>query len=151
MSRPKRIVVAHGDARARHMIAWVLRRDGHEVVEASNGAEVVTLLATLAIHSERLPDLLVMAERLRGWTGMDLLTGLQGSEWAVPCVIVAHAGESRTCDAALDHGARAAVEWPSDLLRMRDTVRDAMRSRRATHASEHPHRHDRHSGSNVRA
>jgi len=140
------------------MIAWALRRDGHEVVEASNGGEVVSLLATLAIHSERMPDLLVMAERLRGWTGTDLLTGLQDTEWAVPCIIVVHAGEARACDVAIEQGALAAVEWPFDLMRMRDVVRTAMRSHRASaHPPSHAHarggvrKHDGQPGSSVRA
>ena len=48
-----RILLADGDRALRQLIAFVLRNEGHEVVEATDGSELLEAIAALVIDGAR--------------------------------------------------------------------------------------------------
>lgn len=65
------VLVADDDADARQLLAHLLRRQGYEVVEASDGAEAVAL-----VHARR-PDLALLDVRMPGTDGFAALAALR--------------------------------------------------------------------------
>lgn len=70
MSDPRRVLVVDDEADLRHFVSQVLSTKGYTVVEATNGAEALNLIA------EAPPDLIIldlMMPVLDGWGVLDYL------------------------------------------------------------------------------
>lgn len=72
--RPLRIAVVDDDAGVRESLVFVLEEDGHQVVAAATGAEILSKL------EDRSPDVIISDYRLgRGENGFDAITGVRGA------------------------------------------------------------------------
>ncbi|HVV52414.1 MAG TPA: response regulator [Polyangia bacterium] len=84
-----RILVAEDDADRRRLLAAALRRDGHQVVEAADGAELLeALAATLIEPAAGAFDLVVCKQALPGIPGLTVLAGLRSRDRATPFVLI---------------------------------------------------------------
>lgn len=88
--RPLRILLADDDPRMRRLLALVLRRDGHDVVEVEDGAAVLEEMASVLLDS-RLPafDLVVSEHRMPGIPGLSLLAGMRARDPLTPFILIA--------------------------------------------------------------
>jgi CheY-like chemotaxis protein len=95
-----RILVAENDADLRRLVGSALRRDGHHIVEARDGAELLETLAATLLDRDVSPfDLVVCEHTLPGMPGISVLAGLRSRDRATPFVLV-------TDDAAIGQRAR---------------------------------------------
>ena len=115
-----RILLAEHNHHLRRLIALVLRRDGHFVVEASDGARLLDVVASLLLDRRRLHyDLIVSEQRLPGIQGLSVLSALRTAGDPTPFVLM-------TLDAAVkaqasDLGA-VILERPYDVEAIRTAV-----------------------------
>jgi CheY-like chemotaxis protein len=86
--KPMRILLADPDRELRRLVALVLRRDGHYVVEAADGSELLEAIATIVIDGARPFDLIVSAQAIPGISGVSVLTGLRSRGRRTPFVLM---------------------------------------------------------------
>ena len=84
-----RVLLAEDDGGLRRLLSLILRREGHEVVEAADGAELLEALAASLVDA-RLPqfDLIVCEQRLPGMPGLSVLAGLRARDPATAFVLL---------------------------------------------------------------
>lgn len=85
---PVRIVLAEDDLELRRLLAQVLRRDGHEVVEVADGAELLALLAMRAALGTAGVDLVITDVRMPRTDGLQALREIRAAGWRVPVVLI---------------------------------------------------------------
>jgi DNA-binding response OmpR family regulator len=92
-----RIVVAEDDDEMRHVVAEALRKDGHDVVEASDGR--VLLAELLAVGTCLYPsrvDLVVSDVRMPVTSGLQILSALREAQSSLPFVLMTAFGDDET-------------------------------------------------------
>jgi CheY-like chemotaxis protein len=85
---PLRILLANGDRELRRLIGLVLRGDGHEVVEAADGRDMLDAIASLVIDGDRPFDLIMSAQAMPGLPGVSVLAGLRSRGRRTPFVLM---------------------------------------------------------------
>lgn len=84
-----RILLAEHDHNLRRLIALVLRRDGHHVAEASDGAQLLDAVSMQIVDpGRRLYDLIISEQRLPGIQGLSVLSALRTAADATPFVLM---------------------------------------------------------------
>jgi CheY-like chemotaxis protein len=127
--KPARILVVEDDAEFRTLVAWSLRRDGHEVVELADPVELLDFLQLHALvepRDESPADLVVTDLRMPGFDGFELLVALGSLHAQVPVVLMTAFAEDDTRDTALLLGAAAVLEKPFASDELRGIVRGAL-------------------------
>src|SRR5471032_3163209 len=81
---PKTILIAEDTAAIRHILAFMLRSRGYEVLEAANGNDALDLALT------RSPDLIMLDVIMPGRTGFDICSYLKADSRckAIPILIL---------------------------------------------------------------
>jgi len=118
-----RVFLAEDDSEMRGLLAAVLRRDGHEVIEATNGLE---LLRRVESHGGFAPgprrDIVVTDVRMPGASGLEVLATLRELRPGVPVVVVTGFGDPETHASAKELGAAAVFDKPFSLTDLVETV-----------------------------
>ena len=84
-----RLLVAEDDGDLRRLLSAALRRDGHQVIEARDGAEILEALASTLIEPVESPfDVVICEHRLPGIPGLTVLAGLRSRRRATPFILV---------------------------------------------------------------
>jgi signal transduction histidine kinase len=130
-----RVLVADDDADIRALIADVLRGDGHQVLEAADGVEVIE-----QVNSSTLPDLIVADVRMPSVTGLQMLASIHGAQ-PVPVILITAFGDPDVREHARRLGAIAVLDKPFDLDELRALVKGAIELR-AEPRAEGGLRHD---------
>jgi two-component system, cell cycle response regulator len=120
-----RILVAEDSALLRRMIGDVLRGNGWEVLEASDGASALTMA-----HAEN-PSVLLMAREMEGLDGMAVLDALRADPRTtdMPVVFVTGHTDARDLAEGLERGAHDYVRKPVDPVELVARIRTALRLR----------------------
>jgi DNA-binding NtrC family response regulator len=121
-TRRCRVLLADDDGPLRECLATALRLDGHEVIEARDGCELLDLLASSVMERGTPPDLVISDLRMPGWTGIQVLAGLRSAEWSVPVIVITGFGDAKTCAQAERLGAKAVFNKPFDIDDLRTAV-----------------------------
>jgi len=108
------VFVAEDDDDMRAMITWALRSDGHRVVEARDGTELLGLLA-VAESPEVRPDVIVTDVFMPGYSGVGVLGALRAARWEVPVIVITARHEGTVVEDALRLGATAVLRKPLDI------------------------------------
>ena len=85
---PLRILLADADPEIRRLLALVLRSDGHEIVEVTDGSELLEAIASLVIDGARPFDLIMSAQAIPGLPGVSVLAGLRSRGRRTPFVLM---------------------------------------------------------------
>jgi len=88
---PLRILVAEDNRTLRRLLALVLRRDGHEVIEACDAGELLETLASSFLQGDggSAPiDLVICEHVLPGLAGLTVLAGLRSRDRATPFILM---------------------------------------------------------------
>jgi len=115
-----RILVVDDEESIRTLLAFPLRRDGHEVVTASSGPEALERFETLR------PDLVLLDVMLPGIDGVEVCRRLRRQS-AVPIIMLSARGEELDRVAGLEAGADDYVTKPFSVRELRSRVRAALR------------------------
>jgi len=84
-----RIVLTEDNSVLRHLLALVLLRDGHEVTETHDAAELLDLMASSYVDGGAAPfDLVICEQTLPGMTGIAVLAGLRTRDRATPFILI---------------------------------------------------------------
>lgn len=123
---PKKILVADDEPNLRTVIAAVLRREGHEVLLAQDGAEALQLLAREEVH-------MVVADlKMPRLDGMTLLKHIVTEYPDVPVVIITAHGTVDTAVDAMKAGAFDYVTKPFEQDELRVIVSKALAQSRSS-------------------
>lgn len=120
---PARILLAEDHAETRALLASRLRKDGYEVVEASNGHQLLNEMGSALLgDSDSLPDLVITDVRMPGVSGLQVLTGLRASSWSMPVIIITAFGDAEIHAEARRLGVSAVLDKPFELEDFRAAV-----------------------------
>jgi CheY-like chemotaxis protein len=117
-----RLLIAEDDGDLRRLLSAALRRDGHQVVEARDGAELLEALASTLIEPVESPfDVVICEHTLPGIPGLMVLAGLRSRHRATPFILVSDQAAVRQRAGRLG----AAVVDHLDVQAIRAAVRKA--------------------------
>ncbi len=122
------VLIIEDDSDTRRLVGLYLSRDGHKVLEASNGLE------GLALARKATPDLIVLDLMLPGMNGMDICRSLR-KESAVPILMLTARVDEKDRLDGLDLGADDYVVKPFSPRELAARVRAVLR-RTAWEAAE---------------
>jgi two-component system response regulator MprA len=89
-----RVLLAEDDADLRVGLARLLRRDGHEVCEVSDGSRLLEQLASWLLDGGRAPaDVIVTDVRMPGINGLSIVEGLRAGGYEQPIVVISAFGD----------------------------------------------------------
>jgi len=128
VDRPARIVVAEDDFEMRRLVADCVRKEGYEVHEAADGAELLLRIeSSLVLRSVSEPvDLIITDVRMPVYTGLELIVGLREAGLTVPVIIMTAFGNAETRARASELGA-ALLDKPFKMEALRALVRGLLR------------------------
>ncbi len=122
--RPRRVLVADDDDDLRAVVAVALRRDGHEVIEARSGHELLERVVPSILRGDagRPPDIIVSDIQMPGIDGLSVLAGLRDTGWATPIVFMSGYVTDAVRARAAALGAAALMRKPFDVDELRAAV-----------------------------
>ncbi len=132
---PARLLLAEDDLELRELLAYVLRADGHEVVEARDGNELLEILSESAQRNASSTFALVVSDvRMPGLTAFDVLGRLQRTLADVPVILITAFGDQTTHLRAQRMGACRVFDKPFDFDDLRAAVHETLhqQNRRAS-------------------
>jgi CheY-like chemotaxis protein len=118
---PGRIILAEDDPEMRELLASVLREDGHDVLAAANGMELIRA-AQRAQEAGMPPDLVITDVRMPGWSGLEALDFLRRAGTRAPVIVMSAFGSARMHTAAKALEATLVLDKPFDLDDLRAAV-----------------------------
>ena len=84
-----RILLAEDDHELRRLLTLILHRDGHEIVEAKDGGELLEALAATLLEPKRPDfDLIICEHALPGIPGLTVLAGLRSRDRDLPFILI---------------------------------------------------------------
>ncbi len=118
-----RVLVAEDDAEMRRLVVEALRKDGHQVTEAADGAWLFVELAEAFRHDQGFSeiDCIVSDVRMPACGGLDLLERLVDVSRSVPVILMTAFGDEEVRARAEKLGALL-MEKPLSLGALRDAV-----------------------------
>jgi len=126
---PQRVFLAEDDDDMRALIRAALEKDGCEVIEARDGAELIDLLGMTVECPSAQPDVVVTDVRMPNFSGLGVLRTLRQAHWTVPVILITvDPGAAVQSDAA-QWGAAAVFKKPFDVEDLRTAVVNARRLR----------------------
>ena len=115
MAAIKTLLIVEDNYIAREGLATVLRREGYEIVLATNGAEALAILGGLR------PDLILLDMLMPILDGWHVLQQLKVKDFPlVPIIVVTATGLTR--EWAEDHGCRGFIPKPIEPLAMLEEI-----------------------------
>ncbi|HXU81831.1 MAG TPA: response regulator [Polyangia bacterium] len=125
LSVPARILLAEDDPELRSLLAEALRRDGHLVMEVSNGVALDDVIRELAAQSPVHADEIVISDvRMPGRTGLSVLQSHRGCPWCPRFIFMTGFGDDELRAEAVDLGAAAVIEKPFEFDELRGILED---------------------------
>ncbi|MBA2541114.1 MAG: sigma-54-dependent Fis family transcriptional regulator [Deltaproteobacteria bacterium] len=113
-----KILVADDEQNLRRVLVAMLRRDGHEVVQAANGAEAIDKLADV--------DVVITDLRMPGADGMDVLRSAAKLHPHLPVIMITAYGSVGQAVEAIKAGAFDYIEKPFEQDAIRTIVEKAI-------------------------
>jgi DNA-binding response OmpR family regulator len=122
--RPARIVVAEDDLEMRRLVVDCLRKEGYEVHEVADGAQLLLRIEdSFFLRQAPVPiDLFVTDIRMPAYTGLEILSGLREVGLQTPVVIMTAFGNVETRERAEALGATL-LDKPFKMDALRALVR----------------------------
>lgn len=111
------MLLAEDDQELRWLIAHTLRGGGFDVIEVADGLALLDHVGNSLLDSLELDaiDLIVTDVRMPGWSGLEVLAGLNSAGVPTPVVLITAFGDHEVHAAAKRLGAAAVLDKPFDL------------------------------------
>jgi DNA-binding response OmpR family regulator len=118
------VLVAEDDREMRRLVVEALRKDGHDVIEASDGGRMLVRLAELFDKDPSMAevDIIVSDVRMPICSGLDLIERMSEARWTVPCILMTAFGDDEIRRRAEAVGALL-LDKPLSLDDLRGAVR----------------------------
>jgi len=119
------ILLAEDDKEMRSLLALMLKKEGYQVCECTDGLSLLDMLASFFLPSEEHEhfDLIISDIRMPGVTGMEILMGSNELDNFPPMILITAFGDKETHLQAERLGAVALFDKPFDIDEMLKTVR----------------------------
>jgi CheY-like chemotaxis protein len=124
-----RVLVADDDADMRRLVSHALGKDGCEVIEVADGAELLEYMGSCLmakLHVSR-PEVIIADIRMPGFNGLQILAGLRNAKWKTPVILITALDDRKTYQDAARLGAAACFQKPFDPNHLRRIVRELVR------------------------
>ena len=117
------MLVAEDDPEMRKLVVQALRRDGHEILEAGDGEQMLQRLAELFDQDSTMCaiDVIVTDVRMPMCSGLDVVERLAEARWKVPCILMTAFGDDEVRSRAQSVGATL-LDKPLSLDELREAV-----------------------------
>ncbi|HET6612135.1 MAG TPA: sigma-54 dependent transcriptional regulator [Kofleriaceae bacterium] len=122
MKKAARILVADDEHNLRRVLAAILLRDGHEVIQAESGAEAVA-----ALDGDAGIDVVITDLKMPNVSGMDVLRHASTVHPNTPVIMITAFGTVDNAVAAVKAGAFDYIEKPFEQEQIRQIVQKAVR------------------------
>jgi DNA-binding response OmpR family regulator len=122
---PTRILLAEDDPELRTLLAEALRRDGHQVLEISNGVALDDVIRELAAQTLFHPEIVISDVRMPGRTGLSVLETHRGCPWCPRFIFMTGFGDEELRAEARDLGA-VIIEKPFEMDELRDALEEVV-------------------------
>ncbi len=118
-----RVLVAEDDREMRRLVVEALRKDGHEVTEATDGGRLLVRLAEVFDRDPSLAevDVIISDVRMPVCNGLDLIERMFEARWRVPCILMTAFGDDEIRHRAEAVGALL-LDKPLSLEQLREAV-----------------------------
>jgi CheY-like chemotaxis protein len=118
-----RVMLAEDDPEMRSLVAEALRKDGHEIIEAGDGGQMLQRLEEILHHdhSSTSVDIIVTDHRMPVCTGLDVVERLAHARWRIPCILMTAFGDEEVRWRAESAGATL-IDKPLSLQQLREAV-----------------------------
>jgi DNA-binding NtrC family response regulator len=131
--RRSRILLAEDDREMRSLVAWELRKDGHEVVEAENGIELLHHLEPAFVSEpgaelRREFDLVISDLRMPCFSAFAVLEPFRKHDPETPVILITAFGDEPTHAEARALGIATVIDKPFDLDDLRVEVKKHLAS-----------------------
>jgi len=128
IDRPARIVVAEDDFEMRRLVADCLRKEGYDVLEVADGAELLLHVENSLFlrHLLAPADLFVTDIRMPVYSGLEIVGGMRDAGIEIPVVVMTAFGNAETRERAEQLGA-VLIEKPFKMAALRELVRRVLR------------------------
>jgi len=136
-SHKHRLLVGAGNPTLRGSLLAALRADGHQVVAAASGNDLLKTLA-VSLHPEFGSegfDLVISDGRLLGATELPTFSRLQGWARIPPLVFISAFGDQELHRKREQFGAVAVLDMPLDIDKLREIVNSLLRHPTMEHGS----------------
>ena len=117
-----RVLVADDKVEMRKLIATVLRKDGYEVSEATDGLDLLAQIELTARTRSAPIGVIISDVRMPGLTGLDLLAILRCASWETPVILITAFGDDATHAQARELGVSAVFDKPFEIDDLRAAV-----------------------------
>jgi two-component system chemotaxis response regulator CheY len=111
-----RVLVVDDAAPVREMCAWILRRRGHEVIEADDGA------AAAKLYASEQPDVVLLDVMMPGIDGLTALGEIRALDPGARVAMLTGARDEATIRRAVALGARDYLAKPIQASRLVDAI-----------------------------
>jgi DNA-binding NtrC family response regulator len=117
------LLLAEDDPDMRWLLSMSLRKEGYEVIEVRDGAELRAKVRTQVANPKQEPQvsMIISDFRMPGATGLDVLEELRRLEQSMPFILITAFGDEATHEAARRLGA-VVFDKPLDLEDLRTAV-----------------------------
>jgi CheY-like chemotaxis protein len=122
---PLTVLVADDDEDLRSLVAAILRAEGHRVVEAHDGAELLDRLRGALEGSDVHPDVVLTDVLMPKLSGLGVLDALRRAQWRVPVILMTVLGDGSVHTLAKRLGAVCVLRKPLDVEDLRTAVLNA--------------------------
>ena len=116
--QPAKILVADDEQNLRRVLVALLRRDGHEVLQAASGLEAIERLADV--------DVVITDLRMPGADGMEVLRSASKNHPHVPVIMITAYGSVGQAVEAIKAGAFDYIEKPFEQDSIRSIIEKAI-------------------------
>jgi len=120
MADPVKILVVDDEPEMRALLVDELRRDGHQVTEAGDGAEAVLACRTTTF------DVILMDKNMPGPSGLDLIPGFRRTCPDARIIMMTAFGDVPSYVEAAEKGAADFLFKPFRIEEMRAAIRKAL-------------------------
>lgn len=117
-TNPYHILLAEDDMEMRALLVLSLRKAGYKVTKCRDGVGLLSHLGAFLLPDESEHEdvnLIISDIRMPGFTGMEVLEGLQGNEGFPPMILITAFGDEETHALSKEFGAAAMFDKPFDM------------------------------------
>lgn len=119
---PLRVLTAEDDEDIRRLVAMILRRRGHTVIEAGSGAE------TIALAQKELPDLIILDMLMPNGSGLDVAQALITKERTatIPIILLSAIAQPVFANTEYPPNIRRYLSKPFDPLQLVAIIKEVV-------------------------
>jgi len=136
---PRRVLLVEDDRDQRSLIAWMLRAEGWEVVEAETGIELLDWIAVTSTPRSKGFDAIVSDVNMPDLTAIEVLAAWRYGGWPAPLILVTASNDPNVHIDAYALGVVSVLAKPVARDELHEALSRALERPRPSAACHDPH------------